>query len=50
MTDASALRNYAERVRHALQETQQNGTSNEKVPNGGRSRLLPAKPHSDYYS
>ncbi len=50
MTDASALRDYAERVRQALQETQQNGTSNEQVPNGGRSRLLPAKPHSDYYS
>ncbi len=50
MTDASVLRNYAERVRQALQETQQNGASNKQVPNGGRSRLLPAKPHSDYYS
>lgn len=50
MTDASALRDYAERLRQALQETQQNGASNQQVPNGGRSRLLPAKPHSDYYS
>jgi len=50
VTDASTLRDYAERVRQALQETQQNGASNEQVPNGGRSRLLPAQPHSDYYS
>ncbi len=50
MTDASALRNYAERLRQILKETQQNGASNEQEPNGGRSRLLPAKPHSDYYS
>jgi len=44
------LRDYAERLRQALQETQQNGASNEQVPNGGKSRLLPAKPHYDYYS
>ena len=50
MTDASALRNYAERVRQILKETQQNGASNEHVPDGGRSRLFPAQPHSDYYS
>ena len=50
ITDASALRDYAERLRQALQETQQNGASNEQVPNGGRSRLFPAKPHYDYYS
>jgi hypothetical protein len=50
ITDASALRDYAERVRQALQETQQNGTSNEKVPNGGRSRLLPIQLSPDSYS
>ena len=50
VTDASALRNYVERVRQILKETQQNGASNEQVPDGGRGRLLPAKPHSDYYS
>ncbi len=50
ITDASALRNYAERVRQALQETQQNGTSNEQVPNGGRSRLLPIQLSPDSYS
>ena len=50
ITDASALRDYAERVRQALQETQQNGTSNEQVPNGGRSRLLPIQLSPDSYS
>jgi len=48
--DASALRNYAERVRQILKETQQNGASNEQVPDGGRSRLFPVQPGSDYYS
>jgi hypothetical protein len=50
MTNASALRNYVERMRQILKETQQNGASNEQVPDGGRSRLLPAQPDSDYYS
>jgi len=50
ITDASALRDYAERVRQALQETQQNGASNEQVPNGGRSRLLPIQLSPDSYS
>lgn len=50
ITDASALRDYAERVRQALQETQQNGASNEQVPDGGRSRLLPAQPGLGSYS
>jgi hypothetical protein len=50
MTNASALRNYAERVRQILKETQQNGASNEQVPDGGRSRLFPVQRSSDYYS
>ncbi len=48
--DASALRDYTERLQQVLNEMQQNGTSNKQVPNGGRSRLLPVQPHSDYYS
>jgi hypothetical protein len=48
--DNSALRNYTERVRQILNETQQNGASNGQVPNGGRSRLFPAQSDSDYYS
>jgi len=50
VTDASALRNYAERVRQILKETQQNGASNEQVPDGGRSRLLPIQLSPDSYS
>jgi hypothetical protein len=50
ITDASALRNYTERVRQVLNEMQQNGASNEQVPDGGRSRLFPAQPDSDLYS
>ncbi len=50
MTDASALRNYAERLRQILKETQQNGASNEQEPNGGRSRLLPIQLSTDSYS
>lgn len=50
VTNASALRNYAERVRQILKETQQNGASNEQVPDGGRSRLLPAQLSPDSYS
>jgi len=50
MTDDSALRNYAEKLRQVLNEMQQNGVSNQPVPNGGRSRLFPAQPGSDSYS
>ncbi|NQT00625.1 MAG: hypothetical protein HQ580_01235 [Planctomycetes bacterium] len=50
MTDASALRNYTERVRQVLNEMQQNGVSNQPVPDGGRSRLFPVQPNSDSYS
>ncbi|MBW7990966.1 MAG: hypothetical protein FVQ84_13250 [Planctomycetes bacterium] len=50
MTDDSALRDYLERVRQVLNEMQQNGISNQPVPDGGRSRLFPAQPDSDSYS
>lgn len=50
MTDNSALRDYAERVRQVLNEMQQNGISNQPVPDGGRSRLFPTQPVSDSYS
>ncbi|MHC4536314.1 MAG: hypothetical protein ACYS6K_20380 [Planctomycetota bacterium] len=47
---ASALRDYTERVRQVLNEMQQNGASNEQVPEEGRSRLFPVNPLSDSYS
>ena len=50
MTDGSTLRNYTERVRHVLNETQRNGDSNDQVTDGGRSRLFEAQPLSDSYS
>jgi len=50
ITNASALRDHAERVRQVLNEMQQNGASNEQVPDGGRSRLFPTQPVSDSYS
>jgi len=50
ITNASALRDHAERVRQILNEMQQNGASNQPVPDGGRSRLFPAQPVSDSYS
>ena len=50
MPDASALCNYTERVRHILIETQQNSTSIEQVPDGGRSRLFKVQTDSSYYS
>jgi hypothetical protein len=50
ITDASALHDYAERVRQILKETQQNGASNGQVPDGGRSLLFDVQPGSDYYS
>ncbi len=50
MTDDSALRDYAERVRQVLNEMQQNGLSNQPAPDGGRSRLFPAQSVSDSYS
>ncbi len=50
INNASALRDYTERVRQVLNEMQQNGASNEQMPDGGRSRLFPIQPVSDYYS
>ncbi len=50
INNASALRDYTERVRQVLNEIQQNGASNEQVPDGGRSRLFPDQPVSDSYS
>ncbi len=50
INNASALRDYTERVRQVLNEMQQNGASNQPVPDGGRSRLFPIQPVSDSYS
>ena len=50
INNASALRDYTERVRHVLNEMQQNGASNQPVQDGGRSRLFPVQPNSDSYS
>jgi hypothetical protein len=50
INNASALRDYTERVRQVLNEMQQNGASNEQVPDGGRSRLFPTQSASDSYS
>ena len=50
INNASALRDYTERVRQVINEMQQNGASNGQVPDGGRSRLFPAQPLSDSYS
>ena len=50
INNASALRDYTERVRQVLNEMQQNGASNQPVQDGGRSRLFPAQPGSGSYS
>lgn len=50
INNASALRDYTERVRQVLNEMQQNGASNEQVPDGGRSLLVPTQSVSDSYS
>jgi hypothetical protein len=50
ITNASALRDYTERVHQVLNDMQQNGASDEQVPDGGRSRLFPAQSVSDSYS
>jgi hypothetical protein len=50
INNASALRDYTERVRQVLNEMQQNGASNQPVQDGGKSRLFPNKPISDSYS
>ena len=48
--NASALHKYTERLRQILNEMQQNGASNGRVPNGGRSRLFPVQSSLDYYT
>ena len=50
LTNASALRDYTERVRQVLNEMQQNGASNGQTLDGGRSRLFPVQSGSDSYS
>ena len=50
MTDASALRNYAETMLRILDEAQQNGISKPPAPVEGRSRLLPTQPRFNSYS
>jgi hypothetical protein len=48
--DASALRNYVERMRKILNEKHQNVSPNGQVFDEGRSRLFPIQPGPDYYS
>ncbi|HUT47262.1 MAG TPA: hypothetical protein VMX36_13340 [Sedimentisphaerales bacterium] len=50
ITDASALRSYAETVRRVLDEAQQNGVSKPPAPVEGRSLLLPTQPGLNSYS
>ena len=50
ITDASALRNYAETVRSTLSEAQQNGNSKPFAPTDGRSILLPKQSGFNSYS
>jgi len=50
ITDASALRSYAETVRRILDEAQQNGVSKPPAPVEGRSLLLPKQPGFNSYS
>jgi predicted YcjX-like family ATPase len=50
VTDASALRNYAETVLRILDEAQQNGISKPSAPAEGSSSLLPTQPGFNSYS
>jgi len=50
ITDASALRSYAERMHLILNEAQQNGVSKPQAPVEGRSRLLPTQPGINSFS
>jgi len=50
ITDASALRNYAETVRSTLSEAQKNGNSKPFAPTEGRSILLPKQSGFNSYS
>jgi len=48
--DASALRDYTERLQQVLNEMQQNGSSNGQVLDEGRSHLFKVQPVFGYYS
>ena len=50
ITEASALRSYAERMLLILDEAQQNGASKPPTPAEGRSSLLPTQPGFNSYS
>ena len=50
ITDASAFRDYTERLRQVLNEMQQNGSSNGQELKGERSRLFKLQSDSGYYS
>jgi len=50
ITEASALRSYAERMLLILDEAQQNGASKPPTPTEGRSYLLPTQSGHDSYS
>jgi predicted YcjX-like family ATPase len=50
ITDASALRSYAETMLRILDEAQQNGISKPSAPVEGRSRLLPTQPGINSFS
>jgi len=50
ITEASALRSYAERMLLILDEAQQNGASKPPTPAEGRSYLLPTQSGHDSYS
>ncbi len=50
ITNASALRNYAETMLLILDEAQQNGVSKPPAPTEGRSRLLQTQPGFNSYS
>jgi len=50
ITEASALRNYTEKMLLILDEGQQNGASKFVAPSEGRSILLPKQPSFNSYS
>ena len=50
INDASVFRDYTERLQQVLNEMQQNGSSYEQSPEGGRSHLFNVQSDSYYYS
>jgi hypothetical protein len=50
ITEASALRSYAEKMLRILDEAQHNGASKSTAPIEGRSHLLPSQPGLYSYS